>query len=179
MSEIWKPVVGYEGLYEVSNFGHVDSLGWKNSASRRRLSPIKRMHYLRVHLTDARGMQKHCSIHRLVAAAFIKNPLNKPKVNHLDSNSRNNRAENLEWCTQHENVLHAHLKGRVGDIRGEKNVQSKLTVHLVQIVRHLRKDFNLKHRELVDVLAFQGTSIKIKTIRNVLYGRCWSHVIGG
>lgn len=99
-NEIWKPVVGYEGLYEVSNTGNVKSLGnkvWKNA---RILKPQVRgkSGYLFVRLSKD-GQAKGINIHRLVAETFIPNPLNLPIVNHKDENRTNNHVDNLEWCT--------------------------------------------------------------------------------
>ena len=98
--EIWKPVVGYKGLYEVSSFGRVRSLDRYDGRAYRRgciLKPKIQSNYLRVSLCNG-GKCKQQSIHRLVAQAFIPNPNNLPMVNHKDENTKNNCVENLEWC---------------------------------------------------------------------------------
>lgn len=105
--EIWKSVNGFEGLYMVSNLGRIKSLprnGTRKNGSI--LKPAIRGNYLFVRLTGNR-LDKKCSVHRLVAEAFIPNPSNKPLVNHKDGNKLNNNANNLEWCTQSENMIHA------------------------------------------------------------------------
>lgn len=99
--EIWRPVVGYEGLYEVSNLGRVKSL-FDNLGHRRdkilKASHIQGKKYLRVTLCNK--VYKKCKkIQVLVATAFITNPDNLPCVNHKDENPENNCVDNLEWCT--------------------------------------------------------------------------------
>lgn len=103
--EIWKTVKGFEGFYEVSSLGRVKSLGNGNSnnSKERILKPVKCNGYLRVPLWKD-GKPKNFSVHRLVANAFIPNPLNLPQVNHKDENKENNCVDNLEWCTQKYNV---------------------------------------------------------------------------
>lgn len=105
MEEIWKPVVGYEDKYLVSNLGRVKSF-WTN----RLLKPTKRKkteEYLRVGLWD--GKKQHgISLHRLVATAFLPNPNNFPVINHKDENPTNNCVDNLEWCTQQYNTNYGH-----------------------------------------------------------------------
>lgn len=101
MQEIWKPVVGYEGYYDVSNFW--DVIGLKYYKIRK---PWKNKWYLRIDLWK-NWECKNMTIHRLVAQAFIPNPQNKPDVNHKDGNRENNRVDNLEWVTKSENTLHA------------------------------------------------------------------------
>ena len=118
MEEIWKPIVGYEDLYEISSFGNVRSLdkyvNCKNNSKRlikgKVISQFINHGYKIVDLTK-NGQRKHCRVHRLVAQAFIPNYDNKEDVNHIDGNKTNNRIENLEWCTRQENIIHALENG--------------------------------------------------------------------
>lgn len=106
---IWKPVVGYEGLYEVSNTGIVRGLerfGNRNHTFQKELKPSKNKRYEEVKLYKDGG-KRTFKVHRLVAMAFVPNVENKPQINHIDGNKNNNNAENLEWCTQSENNRHA------------------------------------------------------------------------
>lgn len=102
-AEEWRPVVGFEGRYEVSNQGRVRSL-------LRRRRPILRLFtkpegYVHVCLLD-HGRQCTRYVHRLVAEAFCPQ-VDGDQVNHLDGDKGNNRADNLEWCTPAENSRHA------------------------------------------------------------------------
>jgi len=106
--EVWRGVVGYEGLYVVSNLGNVRSLP-KRTRHREELEMTKRVGsggYLYVHLRK-NGKSNNRLVHRLVAEAFIDNPYNKPQVNHIDGNKKNNNVNNLEWVTHSENQLHS------------------------------------------------------------------------
>lgn len=105
----WRPVNGYEGKYEVSNTGMVRSLNYNKTGSIQILKPLNNnLGYLKVRLSG-----KSYFIHRLVAQAFIPNPLNLPQVNHKDENKQNNRVENLEWCTAEYNTNYGNgNKGR-------------------------------------------------------------------
>ncbi len=102
--EIWKDIEGYEGLYKVSSDGRVMSF----YRGEKPLFPLRTTSgYLMVYLTKNRKA-KYKAVHRLVASAFVPNPHQKTQVNHIDGNKHNNCANNLEWVTPSENVLHAH-----------------------------------------------------------------------
>jgi len=113
--ETWKPVVGYEGLYEVSSMGRVKSLGRVDRFNKKWNCRIMKPTYVGKHYQMVRlckkGKTKNQKVHRLVAEAFIPNPDKKPQVNHIDGNKDNNCADNLEWCTNSENQLHARENG--------------------------------------------------------------------
>ena len=104
MTEIWKDINGYEGLYQVSNFGNVKSLHKYAGRTDRILSPGKtKRGYLGVYLFK-NGKGKSLYVHRLVAQAFIPNPNDLSEVNHIDEDKHNNRVDNLEWCDRQYNV---------------------------------------------------------------------------
>ena len=107
---MWKPVIGYEGLYEVSDSGQVKSLPKMCGRSKRSEKELKTFinsfGYFKVNLFKNSHGKQH-SVHRLVAEAFLPNPNHLPEVNHKDGNKFNNRVENLEWCTHSENAKHA------------------------------------------------------------------------
>lgn len=123
--EMFIPVRGYEGVYEVSNTGLVKSLARKGNPERM-LTPNKnRQGYLCVALSSA-GKGTSFRVHRLVAHAFLSNPEAKRCINHKNGIKTDNRLENLEWSTHLENNRHAHETG-LYDSRGERNNLAKLT----------------------------------------------------
>jgi hypothetical protein len=96
MREIWKDVVGYEGFYQVSNFGNVRSIRFEKIKT---IYPYKKSTgYFHVNLCVCRK-SKMFLVHRLVAMAFIENKHNYEFINHKDENKSNNQVSNLEWCT--------------------------------------------------------------------------------
>ena len=110
MQEIWKDVEGYEGLYQVSNFGRVKSLdryvlrnGNSLFVKGIVLSQLNNRGYLTVRLCNS-GKYKNYLVHRLVANAFIHNDNNYSEINHIDENKHNNHVDNLEWCDRKYNV---------------------------------------------------------------------------
>jgi|LGVF01.2.fsa_nt_gb hypothetical protein len=132
MKEIWKGIKDYK-FHEVSNLGRIRSLDkvlviWNHT--KKGFSKQHRKGKILINQKSNRGYNiitlcqnntyKTFSIHRLVALAFIPNPLNKATVNHKDFNQQNNTVDNLEWCTQKENIQHAFDNGRI-----EKNKNGK------------------------------------------------------
>ena len=104
VNEIWKPVKGYEGLYEVSNLGKVKTFHPKENNII--LKPyLMKNGYMQVCLYS-KTTRKKLFVHRLVAEAFIPNPDNFTQVNHIDENKQNNCVENLEWVTHLQNMAY-------------------------------------------------------------------------
>jgi len=118
MTEVWKPISGYEGLYEISNLGRVKSLertvknGHGGRVVQETILKICKTNrrYSGVGLSKNRELQ-NLNVHRLVAIAFVSNPENKPMVNHINGVRYDNRADNLEWTTAKENIQHAWSSG--------------------------------------------------------------------
>lgn len=99
MEEIWRDIPGYEGLYRVSNLGDVLSLNYCGRGYSQKLTPkCNNKGRLWVELVKG-GKKTAWLIHRLVGMVFIPNPHGYPQINHKDENPKNNRVENLEWCT--------------------------------------------------------------------------------
>lgn len=110
--EIWKTIEGYEGRYEVSNAGKVRSLNYHRRGIIKELkTSVDRYGYSCITLPMGGNRNKHFTVHRLVAAAFLENPESKAEVNHKDGNKLNNHVSNLEWVTMQENQRHAWENG--------------------------------------------------------------------
>ena len=106
--EIWKDIVGYEDLYQISNMGRVKSLERiarnNHKIKEKILTPnLNKGGYLRVHLRKDNYSYTPL-IHRLVAQAFLPNPNNKPQIDHINTNKTDNRVCNLRWTTASENM---------------------------------------------------------------------------
>lgn len=143
---IWRPVVGYENIYEVSNTGLVRSLNHfvEHSDGKHRIqkgrvlkTSISNKGYVQVSLSYRKN-KFHTGVHRLVAAAFVGNPENKNQVNHKDGDKSNNLVDNLEWCTNQENVIHAVQHNLNNPNFGEKHHNCRLTnKQIIELKRKL------------------------------------------
>ena len=116
--KIWKDIPNYEGLYKISTDGEVVSLKYYQNKTLK--TNIHKSGYAHVSLYKNR-IKKTFKVHRLVAETFLNNPCNKLQVNHKDGNKKNNNVENLEWCTQEENQIHAFKNGLNHGRRGVEN----------------------------------------------------------
>ena len=134
MTEIWKDIKGYEGLYQVSNKGEIKSLNYNHTGKEKILSKNIVNGYYQTILF--KKCVKTLTIHRLVAEAFIENKENKPYINHIDCNKLNNCVENLEWCTPSENIQHA-LKHNL--IKTKKVNQYSLDGKLIKTFKSVRE----------------------------------------
>ena len=126
MSEFWKDIEEYEGLYQVSNLGRVKSLNRKTSDGRRLKERIRKLGlgsvYLTVNLCKD-GVCKTFHVHNIVSAAFLnyKPSSRKIVIDHIDNNKLNNRVDNLEIITQRKNVTKSINRGTSNFIGVSKN----------------------------------------------------------
>ena len=116
--EIWKDVVGFEGIYKISNIGNLKSIQRNMKRGRgtvlvkdRIIKQATSMYGYKTVVLCKNNVHYNKRVHRLVAQAFIPNPMNLPFVNHIDGIKTNNKISNLEWCTASENGLHAYRTG--------------------------------------------------------------------
>lgn len=171
----WRPVVGYEGLYDVSSCGEVRGtakLVVGNHLSPYRTIPerAKRVSLLKGYpaVTLFRnGNRKLIKVHRLVAEAFIPNDMNLPMINHIDSNKTNNSVNNLEWCDASHNARHKAAAGRCNSPVGERSGTCKLTEEQVIEIRN-SKHTNSSLARQYGISTSQIQRIKTKTR--------WSHL---
>lgn len=165
--EIWKDIEGWEGKYQVSNLGRVKSFyGRKEKIMNARANKKS----MRVGLCDYKNkILKDYRVHRLVAAAFIPNPHNHPIINHIDNDWTNNKASNLEWCTQQHNIQHAVNQKR--HTIGEKSHFSKLSL---TNVLWIRDNYN---KGVISVNAMATKfGVHRETIRKIAKREIWKHI---
>ena len=129
--ESWKYVEGYEYLYQVSNTGFVKSIARYGTKGKIMIPLDNGKGYLRIKLSK-NNFAKRVMLHRIIAKAFIPNPENKPYINHIDGNKKNNSIENLEWCTQKENVSHAWVNGLNENVRKSSMITGSKTIHNIK-----------------------------------------------
>lgn len=155
--EVWKEILGFDILYEVSNLGRVRTRYFKERGytfEYRFLKPVDNGNgYLRFNW-KLNGKQKTVYLHKLVATAFVENPNGYKEVNHLDENKKNNYADNLQWVSHVENCNHGTRNKRVA----EKTSKSILCV-----------ETGIKYKSVSEAAHYMGI---VKTaISNCLNGR--------
>jgi hypothetical protein len=185
-TEIWKPVYGYEGLYEISNKGRVKSLAKEvrhPSGALIRIQPERIMKIMK----NAKGYEFvdlckdgnrfHGTVHRMVLSAFcpVEN-MDSLTVNHKDFDKSNNTPENLEWTTNYENVQHSKSSGRY-DIEERPDILSpyqnprkrrKFTPETIEKIHELLSSGNYNDRQISEIV---GTSRRFVTA--VKLGETW------
>ena len=178
MQEIWKPIAGYEGLYEISNLGRVKSLARTRRAKglstvpvpeRIRALSVQREGYVSAHL-HLDGKTNKIYVHRLVASAFLDNDAGLPQVNHLDGDKSNNCSSNLEWVTGSENCRHAVDEDLYRAARGEAAGNVTLTDAQVIEIRQMAASGYL-HREIAEIFG-----VGRKNITKIVNRQRWKHI---
>lgn len=139
--EEWRDIEGYDGLYQISNFGRVKSFKFKTPRIMKPLLQTTGSLYLAINLYS-KGKIKRNNTHRIVAQTFVPNPENKPEVNHIDGHTLNNHVSNLEWATRSENEQHAYNMGLAK--QGEAHGLAKLTNEQVRYIRDNPDNFTGK-----------------------------------
>lgn len=174
MTEIWKDIKGYEGLYQVSNLGKIKVLprifinkaGFKTIVKEIiKVCPENHRGYNRAQLTAHDKTKKIFSVHRIVAIHFLDNPNNYPEVNHKKGIKTDNRASELEWCDKAYNEKHASDTGLKP--RGSNSPKSKLDETQVLTIKKCLSDGMDKYK-LANYF-----NVSHQTISAIYYGRNW------
>ena len=165
MKEIWKD---YVYNYQISNLGRI-----RNKLTNKILKQnIVGNGYLAVVVSmGKKGYYKSIKIHRAVASLFIPNPNNLPQVNHIDGNKLNNCVDNLEWCDNRYNTIHALNLGLRREPKGEDRTNHKLSMKEVEFIRdnYKPKDKHYGCRALA-----RRFGVHHETIRQVLINETWN-----
>lgn len=170
IEEIWVPIDGLEGYYEVSNKGHIRSLdrilhGCYGSMQLKRgqiMKPIKMKNGYLAQGFYYNGKHRQYYIHRLVAKAFIPNPNNLPEINHKDENKENNCVENLEWCDHTYNIRYGGTRNKIGRTHREKAVRPVIQKCIDGTIFAIYRNANV---------AMEVTKIDASAILKVCLGR--------
>ncbi len=177
VEEIWKPVVGHEGYYEVSNKGNIRSLDrinmtkrgyFEKRKSRSMKIMITKLGYHRVTFKK-NNVDYTVFVHRVVAMAFIPNPDNKPQVNHKDLCKTNNHADNLEWNTALENIR--HCKNLKANCFGENHYKAVVGIEIVKEMRYVYMSQLYSFKELAFIY-----KMSLFNARKIITGDGWRNV---
>lgn len=172
----------FNGLYKVNELGQVITENWRNAKKRAILKPATdNKGYLRVGL-QVDGKLITQKVHRLIALAFIPNPENKPMVNHIDWDKKNNRVENLEWCTAKENTQHAINNGIFSFQTSEKSINKIIKkgelngVSLLTDKKVLEIRGKFKPKIYTRKMLASEYNVSEACIKDVLSRKSWKHI---
>lgn len=178
---LWGDLPDYEDYYQVSTSGGIRSKDRKVLSKNqfgayemlRKGKVLKvtktKQGYGEVKLTNSEGSCSTYKIHRIIASAFIPNPLEKSQVNHIDGNKLNNRVDNLEWATPSENTQHAYDTGLICR-KGSKQSSSVLKECDIPFIR-LWVEYGYRYKDIAEAFGVGSTSIG-----NIMTKVAWSHV---
>ena len=165
--EIWCDLVGYEGFYQVSNYGRLKSLHRKTEKI---IGSNKDSDgYPRCSLCK-NGTHKSLKVHQFVSLCFIPNPQNKPLINHKNGDKENNCVWNLEWVTNRENVLHSLELGLQKPLSGENCSHSVLTNKEVKRIREMYIPYD---EEFGGTALAKIFNVNVSVIRNIVQNRTY------
>lgn len=177
-TEKWKPIPGYEGIYEISNLGHIHSLPRSDAKGGKRkgkqLNPWSNAKgYQLVRLYDTKGGARTFQLHRLVMLAFVGTCPGLYQVNHKNCDKADNRLCNLEYVTPEANLSHAKQNGRhpAPPRRGEDNNTAKLTSGQVITIRREYAEGNISLRQLGD-----RYGVSKQAIHHIVQCKSWTHL---
>lgn len=181
MEVIWKDIVGYEGLYQINDYGIIKSIDRyviRNTKLKNGKYVTQKLHinsvilkpnihfagYYVIDLTKS-TIRNRFFVHRLVALNFIPNPENKREVNHIDFNKLNNCVNNLEWATPSENMKHSSINGRlfIPCKKGDKIKPSKITNEIALNIRSLHHI--LTYKKMAEIYSI-STGLVSKIVNN-------------
>ena len=168
-------------MYGVSSMGRVMSLNRTIRHTDGKVTTIKKRilkqnlnykGYLVVFLSRS-SKKKTVSVHRIIALAFLTTVEGKPQINHIDGNKKNNRVENLEWCNNSENQLHAYKHGlnRSRIIRGEQSASSKLKEYQILEIRKEYRCRGVSYQKLGEKY-----QVSLTTIGEIIRRVTWKHI---
>lgn len=169
MQETWKDIEGYEGIYQISTFGRVKALAKVVNYIDGRKRKYKEL-LLNLNRTDGHGYSAvsfykegivtQLRVHRLVAQAFLPNPLNLPCVNHKDGNPKNNYVNNLEWCTYSENTLDGIKRGSI------YKPAKKINIDIVNDIKNTYATGNYSQEKVGKMFGLSQTQI-FRIVNNI------------